>query len=89
MNYFNQKFSGIALLLPICDYIHILEYIPSTRLTANCHYYDEEVNSGCTFGTWHPLAAEKLMVYDMNIADDFLVFQRGLLKIEYGNQWRC
>ncbi|CAM6031744.1 unnamed protein product, partial [Sphagnum compactum] len=70
-------FIGIALLLPICNHIHVIEYIPSIRLTSNCHYYDEEINSGCTFGQWHPLAAEKLMAYSMNTADDFTVFQNG------------
>lgn len=74
-------FIGIALLLPICEYISVVEYMPSTRLTSSCHYYDDEMNSGCTFGTWHPLAAEKLMVLDMNSADDFTVFQTGYLRI--------
>lgn len=75
--------------MPICDYLYVLEYLPSTRLSPNCHYYDEEINSGCTFGTWHPLAAEKLMVYNMNTADDFIVFQRGLLKIEHISERFC
>lgn len=39
------------------------------------------MNSGCTFGTWHPLAAEKLMAYDMNIANDFSTFQNGVIRI--------
>uniref|UniRef100_A0A336MV60 Beta-galactoside alpha-2,6-sialyltransferase 1 n=1 Tax=Culicoides sonorensis TaxID=179676 RepID=A0A336MV60_CULSO len=75
-------FIGIALLLPLCSHIDIVEYIPSTRLTSTCHYYDDEVNSGCTFGEWHPLAAEKLMVYDMNIASDFSVFQKGIVTVQ-------
>lgn len=107
-----SNFAGIALLLPYCSYLDIVEYMPSTRLTSRCHYYDSEVclwnyyfifififliklhitwmdvyilnfqmNSGCTFGTWHPLAAEKLMTYDMNIANDFSTFQNGVIRI--------
>lgn len=36
-------FSGIALLLPYCSYLDVVEYMPSTRLTSRCHYYDSEV----------------------------------------------
>lgn len=34
---------GLALMLPVCTYVDIIEYIPSTRLNGRCHYYDEEV----------------------------------------------
>lgn len=39
------------------------------------------MNSACTFGAWHPLAAEKLMTYDMNTANDFSTFQNGVIRI--------
>lgn len=87
VTYYN--FTGIAFLLPLCKHIHIVEYIPSTRLTSNCHYYDSEVNSGCTFGEWHPLAAEKLMTYSMNVASDFSVFQKGIMRIEKKGKDYC
>lgn len=101
--------TGVALLLPYCSYVDIVEYMPSTRLTSRCHYYDTEVSahfanfailelklsmsritrflfvsqmdSACTFGAWHPLAAEKLMTYDMNSADEFTTFQNGIIRI--------
>lgn len=111
----DSHFTGIALLLPYCSYLDIVEYMPSTRLTSRCHYYDSEVylqtdffrmneivhqmeynktihfqmNSGCTFGTWHPLAAEKLMTYDMNIANDFSTFQNGVIRIRKPNNNGC
>lgn len=34
---------GLALMLPVCTYVDIIEYMPSTRLNGRCHYYDEEV----------------------------------------------
>ncbi|XP_055315555.1 beta-galactoside alpha-2,6-sialyltransferase 1 [Sitodiplosis mosellana] len=77
----SSGFIGLALLLPHCGNIDIVEYMPSTRLTSRCHYYDSEMNSACTFGTWHPLAAEKLMTYDMNSANDFATFQNGVIRI--------
>lgn len=104
MQFICSIFTGLALLLPYCSYVDIVEYMPSTRLTSRCHYYDTEVkfnirnndlnyslneslaiinqmNSACTFGAWHPLAAEKLMTYDMNSANDFSTFQNGVIRI--------
>lgn len=40
-----------------------------------------QLNSACTFGSWHPLAAEKLMAHDMNSADEFSTFQNGVMRI--------
>ncbi|KAI8128726.1 6-sialyltransferase 2, Beta-galactoside alpha-2 [Lucilia cuprina] len=54
----SSGFIGLALLLPHCPVVDFIEYIPSTRLNGRCHYYSKEINSACTFGAWHPLAAE-------------------------------
>lgn len=78
----SSGFVGIALLVPHCETIDVIEYIPSTRLTGRCHYYEEQHNPMCTFGSWHPLAAEKLMVLDYNSADDFSTFQLGVVRIK-------
>jgi len=47
------------------------------------------MNSACTFGSWHPLAAEKLMALDMNVADDMSVFQFGILRIRRPDKLLC
>lgn len=39
----SSGFIGIALLLPVCTYVDVVEYIPSTRLNGKCHYYSDEV----------------------------------------------
>jgi len=39
----SSGFIGIAILLPICSELDIVEYIPSTRLNGRCHYYSDEV----------------------------------------------
>ncbi|XP_055917748.1 beta-galactoside alpha-2,6-sialyltransferase 1 [Eupeodes corollae] len=85
----SSGFIGLALLLPHCPYVDFIEYIPSTRLNGRCHYYSKEMNSACTFGAWHPLAAEKLMALDMNIADDLSVFQFGILRIRRPDKLLC
>lgn len=78
----SSGFVGIALLVPHCEIIDVIEYVPSTRLTGRCHYYETHHNPMCTFGSWHPLAAEKLMVLDYNSADDYTTFQLGILRIK-------
>ncbi|XP_055379897.1 beta-galactoside alpha-2,6-sialyltransferase 1 [Condylostylus longicornis] len=85
----SSGFIGLSLLLPHCPYIDFIEYIPSTRLNGRCHYYSKELNAACTFGAWHPLAAEKLMTLDMNIADDFTVFQEGIIRIRRPDHLLC
>lgn len=50
-------------------------------MTGRCHYYENEFNPMCTFGSWHPLSAEKLFVLDMNSVDDYTTFQKGILRI--------
>ncbi|KFB50816.1 AGAP006903-PA-like protein [Anopheles sinensis] len=82
-------FIGLGLLLPVCRYIDIVEYIPSTRMNGLCHYYDEELNLGCTFGAWHPLAAEKLLVFELNSASDYTVFQQGTARILVDRPEQC
>uniref|UniRef100_A0A182RJH7 Beta-galactoside alpha-2,6-sialyltransferase 1 n=1 Tax=Anopheles funestus TaxID=62324 RepID=A0A182RJH7_ANOFN len=82
-------FIGLGLLMPVCRYIDVVEYIPSTRMNGLCHYYDDELNLGCTFGAWHPLAAEKLLVFQMNSADDYSVFQQGTVRIRTDQLDRC
>ncbi|KAF5269316.1 hypothetical protein FQR65_LT02618 [Abscondita terminalis] len=77
----SSGFLGLAVLLPHCDYVDMLEYIPSVRVTRRCHYYDTEDNPACTFGVWHPLASEKLFAYSLNVASDKTVFQNGYIRI--------
>lgn len=47
------------------------------------------MDPACTFGAWHPLAAEKLMAFGMNSADNYSVFQSGLIRIRRPKQNGC
>ncbi|CAD7077980.1 unnamed protein product [Hermetia illucens] len=85
----SSGFIGLALLLPHCPYVDFIEYVPSTRLNGRCHYYSDEINSACTFGAWHPLAAEKLMTLKMNVADDYATFQNGIIRIRRPEPKSC
>ncbi|KAJ8920933.1 hypothetical protein NQ315_015726 [Exocentrus adspersus] len=85
----SSGFLGLRLLLPHCVFVDMFEYVPSTRVTKRCHYYDPEDNPACTFGVWHPLAAEKLLTYYINSADDKTVFQRGYVRIPGFKNFNC
>lgn len=72
---------GLAMLLPRCTVVNMFEFIPSERMTHRCHYYHEKVDVTCTFGIWHPLAAEKLLMLTANTMPDQTVFHTGFLSI--------
>lgn len=44
---------GLALLLPHCPQVNIVEYVPSTRLNGRCHYYSKEVRRGRSLPLTH------------------------------------
>ena len=46
-------FIGIIILMKICSDVDIYEYIPSMRISDKCHYYDNHIDIGCTFGHWY------------------------------------
>lgn len=82
-------FLGLRLLLPYCTFVDMIEYIPSVRVSRKCHYYDLEDNPSCTFGVWHPLAAEKLLTYHLNSVDDREVLQRGYVRVTGFRSLNC
>ncbi|CAG9835211.1 unnamed protein product [Diabrotica balteata] len=85
----SSGFLGLRLLLPFCSFVDVFEYVPSARVTRRCHYYDPEDNPSCTFGVWHPLAAEKLLALYINTADDKAVFQTGYIRILGSRMAKC
>ncbi|XP_063224605.1 beta-galactoside alpha-2,6-sialyltransferase 2 isoform X2 [Bacillus rossius redtenbacheri] len=85
----SSGFLGLALTLPHCGHVDMMEYVPSLRLTRRCHYWDSAEDPACTFGVWHPLAAEKLLALALNSAGDASVFSRGYLRILGRPGLRC
>ncbi|XP_014271557.1 beta-galactoside alpha-2,6-sialyltransferase 1 isoform X1 [Halyomorpha halys] len=85
----SSGFLGLALLLPHCDKVRLFEYIPSVRLTPHCHYFDSGIDTSCTFGVWHPLAAEKLLTLNLNQEDDYTTFQTGYVTVSGYSTINC
>lgn len=85
----SSGFLGLALMLPHCLHVDLLEYVPSVRLTKRCHYWDVAEDSSCTFGVWHPLAAEKLLALALNVASDQAVFSDGYVRVPGYDTLQC
>ncbi|CAH0390049.1 unnamed protein product [Bemisia tabaci] len=80
---------GLALLLPHCNVVNMIEFVPSVRLTQRCHYFEPFMDEHCTFGVWHPLAAEKFLMINMNSASDIKTYQNGYVSIQGFNTLKC
>lgn len=85
----SSGFLGIVVMLHLCHWVDVYEYIPSMRLTKRCHYYEVDEDVGCTFGDWHPLASEKLFALAVNSGTDVDVFANGVLKLRGIAEWNC
>ncbi|KAJ9594899.1 hypothetical protein L9F63_013804 [Diploptera punctata] len=85
----SSGFLGLALMLPHCLQVDLMEYVPSVRLTKRCHYWDVAEDSSCTFGVWHPLAAEKLLALALNVESDTTVFSDGYIRVPGYSTLQC
>ena len=85
----SSGFLGLVIAVNMCRIVRVYEYVPSMRLTQKCHYYEEDVNLGCTIGIWHPLAAEKLLALAMNSGTDLQIFRDGYLSIKGVSSVHC
>ncbi len=83
--------TGIALALQKCERVNVYEYIPSVRESARCHYYGpkNESNPSCTYGSWHPVSAEKLFFLGLTDSTDKQIFMDGVLSIPGVSKFKC
>ncbi|XP_066974966.1 beta-galactoside alpha-2,6-sialyltransferase 1 [Macrobrachium rosenbergii] len=85
----SSGFLGVVLMMSHCETVDAVEFVPSLRLTKQCHYWDPATDSGCTFGLWHPLATEKLLSLVMNEANDEDTYHKGFIRIPGFKQLKC
>ncbi|XP_030610744.1 beta-galactoside alpha-2,6-sialyltransferase 2-like [Archocentrus centrarchus] len=62
----SSGFIGIVLMMSLCREVSVYEFIPSLRHTDLCHYHERYHDVACTFGAYHPLLYEKLLVQRIN-----------------------
>ncbi|KAA0189709.1 hypothetical protein HAZT_HAZT012227, partial [Hyalella azteca] len=77
----SSGFLGLVLMLHRCRTLHAVELLPSLRLTPRCHYWRPGDNLGCTYGEWHPLATEKLLIMLLNEASDTETYLKGYVTL--------
>ncbi|XP_051568503.1 beta-galactoside alpha-2,6-sialyltransferase 2b isoform X1 [Myxocyprinus asiaticus] len=73
----SSGFIGIVLMMSLCEQVHVYEYIPSMRQTDLCHYHEKYYDAACTFGAYHPLLYEKLIVQRMSTASEDDLKKKG------------
>ncbi|XP_039523556.1 beta-galactoside alpha-2,6-sialyltransferase 2-like [Pimephales promelas] len=64
-------------MMNLCEEVHVYEYIPSMRKTDLCHYHEKYYDAACTFGAYHPLLYEKLLVKKMSTASEEDLKKKG------------
>src|SRR5688500_7738918 len=76
-------FAGIMLALQVCERVDVYEYVPSVRESVRCNYYGSknDSNPSCTYGSWHPVSAEKLFALELSDSTDKQIFMDGYLSI--------
>ncbi|XP_077392726.1 beta-galactoside alpha-2,6-sialyltransferase 2 [Festucalex cinctus] len=62
----SSGFTGIVLMMALCEQVHVYEYIPSMRKSDLCHYYERYFDMACTLGAYHPLLYEKSLIQRIN-----------------------
>ncbi|XP_076042704.1 beta-galactoside-a-2,6-sialyltransferase isoform X2 [Oratosquilla oratoria] len=85
----SSGFLGLVLMLHHCQVVRAFEYVPSLRVTKQCHYWEPAKDSGCTFGDWHPLATEKLLTLALSQATDEETFLKGYVTLKGFSEYKC
>ncbi|XP_034548183.1 beta-galactoside alpha-2,6-sialyltransferase 1-like [Notolabrus celidotus] len=80
---------GTALMMSLCEAVHVYEFLPSRRKTELCHYYQHFSDAACTFGAYHPLLYEKNLVKRMNQGLDRDIFTHGRVTLPGFSQLNC
>ncbi|XP_065148995.1 beta-galactoside alpha-2,6-sialyltransferase 2 [Paramisgurnus dabryanus] len=62
----SSGFTGILVMMSLCEEVHVYEYIPSLRQTDLCHYHERYYDAACTLGAYHPLLYEKMLIQHVN-----------------------
>ncbi|XP_040204935.1 beta-galactoside alpha-2,6-sialyltransferase 1-like isoform X2 [Rana temporaria] len=68
---------GILLMMNLCDEVNVYEFLPSTRQSDLCYYYEKYYDLACTVGGYHPLMYEKNLVMKLNRGDMNTIHRYG------------
>lgn len=73
----SSGFTGILLMMALCEQVHVYEFIPSMRQTDLCHYHERYYDVACTLGAYHPLLFEKSLIQRINTGTESDLRRKG------------
>lgn len=82
-------YSGIILMMSICQNLDVYEFIPSKRHTTLCHYYDQYHDVACTLGAYHPLFYEKVLIRRLSTVSLDELMTKGKITLPGFSQVTC
>ncbi|XP_018410299.1 PREDICTED: beta-galactoside alpha-2,6-sialyltransferase 1 [Nanorana parkeri] len=80
---------GILLMMNLCDEVNVYEFLPSTRQSDLCYYYDRYNDRACTVGGYHPLMYEKNLVMKLNRGDMDTIHKYGKVTLPGFRNLKC
>ncbi|KAM5164298.1 beta-galactoside alpha-2,6-sialyltransferase 1-like [Mantella aurantiaca] len=80
---------GILLMINLCDEVNVYEYLPSTRQSDLCYYYNRYYDRACTVGGYHPLMYEKNLVMKLNKGDMDTIHKYGKVTLPGIKNLKC
>uniref|UniRef100_A0A8C4DJJ9 Beta-galactoside alpha-2,6-sialyltransferase 2 n=1 Tax=Dicentrarchus labrax TaxID=13489 RepID=A0A8C4DJJ9_DICLA len=85
----SSGFTGIVLMMSLCDEVSVYEFVPSVRRSERCHYYERYRDDACTLGAYHPLLYEKLLVQRINRGPPDQLRTKGRITLRGFSTVRC
>ncbi|XP_057707647.1 beta-galactoside alpha-2,6-sialyltransferase 2 [Corythoichthys intestinalis] len=85
----SSGFIGIALMMALCEQVHVYEFIPSMRKTDLCHYYQRHFDEACTLGSYHPLLYEKRLIQRINSGTEGDLRRKGRVTLPGFRTFNC
>ncbi|XP_061647935.1 beta-galactoside alpha-2,6-sialyltransferase 2 [Phyllopteryx taeniolatus] len=82
-------FIGILLMMALCEQVHVYEFLPSTRKTDLCHYYERYSDAACTLGAYHPLLYEKSLIQRINSGTEADLRNKGRVTLPGFRTFDC
>ncbi|KAM3931705.1 beta-galactoside alpha-2,6-sialyltransferase 1-like isoform 1-T2 [Leptodactylus fuscus] len=81
--------TGILLMMNICDEVNVYEFLPSSRLTDRCYYFQQFMDSACTYGGYHPLLYEKNLFKKLNQGTEDDITKNGKMTLPGLKDLQC
>ncbi|XP_056606532.1 beta-galactoside alpha-2,6-sialyltransferase 2b [Triplophysa dalaica] len=85
----SSGFIGITVMMNLCEEVDVYEYIPSVRQSSLCHYHETYEDDGCTYGAYHPLIYEKMLIKRMGTASEHDLRKKGKVTLPGFSKITC